>query len=519
MPLPKKADALLQQPRKGKGGRPFKAKPELDPAAAHALSLDVQRALYKGSYYQFFKAAFPQIKGEVYEDAWYQEKLCRELQEVGMRLAAGLPRDKHLIINVPPRSAKSFIFTVMFPVWLWLHKPNAEIMTVTAGADLAVKFNGFSKKIINSKWFQELFGDVFTMERQNETEYSNDKGGIRKAFGIGSKALGENADLILCDDVMDTDTAASNTERLSTLAKFRETIMGRFNKKDVGVMVNIQQRLHTEDVTGWLLANMGQYFRLIKLPSEAKSEKEVSPSDWFEHYQNGLIWDAPGRFSRADLDMEFARLQSRGYAQQHLQSPRAVEGGMFKEAWFRSNILTPEQFREKTYGRPVQWQLFVDGAETADAKNDATCYLLAAKLDNQLFVADVRWVRKAFTDLVRDLSGYLATNRNSLTPVTRTVIEGKSVGKHLLSQMKQDVPNELFVEVQPGRDSKAVRAMSCQPFVEGGRLWLLKGTWNDEFIDEVTGFTDGKSGHDDSLDVMVYAIKDAKTSGFWYSAV
>lgn len=499
----------FDEPLKKKMGRPKK---NITPTGLPTV-LDINRQLYRLSYHEFFKAAFPQIRGERYEEMQHVKLLCDELQAVGLRLAKGEKREHHLNINVPPRSLKSIVITVVFPVWLWLHKPNAGILTVTNSASLAQKLSGDSKRIIKSKWFQELYGDEIQLEKDNESEYSNQKGGRRKAFGIGSPVLGENADLILLDDVMDTDTASSDAERSSVLSKVSESIIGRFDNKQVGVLINIQQRLHTEDLTGWLLVNMPSYFRFIKLPSEAKSERDVYPPEWYSIYRNGLLCDAPGRFSREDLELEKSRLGSKGYAQQHLQTPVATEGGMFKSKWFKDNIISEEEFKNKLNGRVAEWQLFIDGAETADAKNDATCYLLCCKLDNQLFIKDVVWVRKAFTDLVKHTTTYI---QNSVVRISRVIIEGKSVGKSLLSQLKQDIASIPIIEVQPGRDSKATRAESITPYCEGNRVHCIKGSWNEEFIDEVSSFTNGKTGHDDSVDVLVYAVKDAKQSSFWF---
>jgi predicted phage terminase large subunit-like protein len=502
---------IEEPPKKNKGGRPKKITPEA--VISPELLLAAKRALYKKSYYDFFKAAFPHIRGEQYEPMPHVKRLCDDIQAAGMKLAYREKRDKHKNINVPPRSLKSIVLTVVFPVWLWLHRPNAGILTVTNSASLAQKLLADSTRIIKSAWFQELFGDVFTIEKDTEGVITNNKGGRRKAFGIGSPVLGENADLIILDDVMDTDTASSDAERKAVLAKVSESLIGRFDNKQVGLLINIQQRLHTEDLTGWLQANMPDYFEFIKLPSEAKSEADVYPPEWFAIYENGLLCDAPGRFSREDLTLERARLGSKGYAQQHLQKPVATEGGMFKSKWFTDNVLTEQEFKDKLNGRVAEWQLFIDGAETADAKNDATCMLLCCKLDNQLFIKEVSWIRKAFTDLVKHVTNYL---QNSPVRIARVVIEGKSVGKSLLGQLKQDVASIPFVEVQPGRESKATRAESITPFCEGNRVHIIKGTWNQEFIDEVSSFTDGKTGHDDSVDVLVYAVKDAKSGGFWW---
>ncbi|KUG07432.1 phage terminase large subunit [Solirubrum puertoriconensis] len=529
--LSNEPQVVEQHKPKNKGGRPRKVKPQVNPLAEDPdLLLNLQRVLYRKSYWEFFKAAFSYAEGQNFQEgAWYQRFLCDELQEVGLKLAQGLPRDRHLIVNIPPRSAKSYIFSVFFPVWLWLHNPSLRILTVTHTEGLAADLVSYSANIIKSGWFQRLYGQEFKLTTHNYAEIGNDKGGFRKAFGVNSDSItGNNADLVLCDDLMSSKMADSNAKREEAIQQFQKAIYTRLDNKQVGVIINIQQRLHVQDMTGFLLEKQPQRWRLIKLPSEAKSEHDVSPRDWFQYYDlddsrddgTRLIWDSPGRFSRDDLDEQKEMMGSRVYAQQHLQTPRDTEGGMFKADWMRPNIITQGEFEAKVNGRGLEWQLFVDGAETANPKNDATCYLLCARLDNQLFVKDVRWVRKEPADLVRDLVTYLRSYDLTTTPIRRCFIEKKSVGSSLLSLVKAQDVNTPVLPLDPAGVSKAGRALKAVPFVEGGRLWLLKGAWNDEFIDEVTAFTDGTGkGHDDALDALVYAILNARQSSFYYAVV
>jgi predicted phage terminase large subunit-like protein len=51
---------------------------------------------------------------------------------------------------------------------------------------------------------------------------------------------------------------------------------------------------------------------------------------------------------------------------------------------------------------------------------------------------------------------------------------------------------------------KMSRAEDSTPAVHGGKVKLLKGGWNDQFIAEVMSFPNGK--HDDQLDNLCYAV-------------
>ena len=462
--------------------------------------LDIERAIYKRSFWEFVQAAFPHLKGEVFEPVWYQEKLCNELQEAGLRLAAGLPRDKHLIVNVPPRSAKSTIISVLFPVWLWLHKPNAEILTVTSTIGLAEDFVKLSKTIIKSAWFQALFGEAFQLVRDNDNSYTNAQGGTRQAFGVKTAALGKNADIILADDVMDTDTASSELERTRTLKKFRETFMGRFNKRNVGLLINVQQRLATDDVSGWLLENMPTYFRHIKLPSEARDASEVSPSEWFDYYENGLIWDAPGRFSRDDLTLAKAILGSKGYAQQHLQRPMPEEGGQLKREWFQ--LASQADFEMLTKGKLVVWDYDFDTAFTDKAKNDPSAYLVSALVDNMLYIKEAGEVRMEGPQLLRFIDEL--ANRTGYTNESRLFVEPKANGIMVVQMLRAGTKLNVVEAKSPGAGKKE-RVTAASPFIESLRVVLIQGPWNADFVDQCVGFGVG-AAHDDMVDVLTQRV-------------
>lgn len=54
------------------------------------------------------------------------------------------------------------------------------------------------------------------------------------------------------------------------------------------------------------------------------------------------------------------------------------------------------------------------------------------------------------------------------------------------------------------KDSKETRLFAASPTVEGGRVVLVDGAWNEAFVDEVCGFP--TKPHDEYVDVLCYAI-------------
>ena len=53
-------------------------------------------------------------------------------------------------------------------------------------------------------------------------------------------------------------------------------------------------------------------------------------------------------------------------------------------------------------------------------------------------------------------------------------------------------------------EGKSARLKAASPRVESGRIWLVNGKWNEEFIYQLTTFPNAK--HDEAVDLLSYAI-------------
>lgn len=544
-------DTLTPAEVKRGRGRPRKQKPQqleateqqqkLEQLGALDYTLDdlpelqrlARRDAYTASFYEFFLGAFPHVQGQTYVATWFPEALCEDLQNTGLRLASQLERESHLNVNVPPRSLKSVLISILYPIWMWLYFPNCAILSVSHNATMAATMMRFSKNVLESNWFIEHFPEFApaTFDKYTETEIVNQFKGSRRSFGVGADILGASANLIILDDIMDADTALSDTERGKVVFKVTNSIMGRLNDKQVDLIINVQQRLHIQDLTGYVLSEMADYWRSIKLPSEAKTPDDVVPSDWFYRYDDEynadgevvgkLLADIKGKLSRKDLEFEKKRIGTLAYSQQHLQSPRAAEGGMFKTKWFDHQKLTWHEFQERTRDKHFEWQLFIDGAQTDNPERDPTCILLCCKVEFQLYVLQVQNKHKRIMDLVSFLNNYIQELAEKGIRVARALVEDKSIGLDLINIMQRSAQRVPFVPLSTNNDPKHVRAHRAVPFIEGGKLWLILeengiGAWIKEFVDQVTGFTNGKgSKHDDAVDTMAYAIANAQVSEVW----
>ena len=82
-------------------------------------------------------------------------------------------------------------------------------------------------------------------------------------------------------------------------------------------------------------------------------------------------------------------------------------------------------------------------------------------------------------------------------------IEPKANGKSVVQQARKATKLNVTETPAPA-DSKSVRLKTRSPKIECGRVILVEGDWNEEFVTEVSQFP--AATHDEYVDILVYAI-------------
>ena len=194
----------------------------------------------------------------------------RTLQPIHKEWVARALGSRRVLINCPPRHAKSTIFSVWFPLWLVAMDRDVQILICSQTDKLAKKFtNEIAYHLIYNP---ELIADFgrFKPEmgdwpwRPNSGELLVD--GRHREFksgdltvqvrGAGQAILGMEANWVIVDDPVDRPTAMSEAQRATLSEWFHGDVMTRLevsNKaNNTGRAVVIGQRLHTFDLYGEL---------------------------------------------------------------------------------------------------------------------------------------------------------------------------------------------------------------------------------------------------------------------------
>jgi hypothetical protein len=167
-----------------------------------------------------------------------------------------------LIVNMPPRSGKSYTTSLWTPVWYLSRFPSRRIIFASHESNYAVSWGRKSRdmyrRLSSSMSLPALRADVSAAG-----EWENAVGGGMLSRGIGSAITGRGAHLGIIDDPLkDYDAAHSAVVRATQWNWWLSTFQTRLEWPNVVIV--IQTRWHEEDMTGRLLSE----------------DHEGAPGDW-----------------------------------------------------------------------------------------------------------------------------------------------------------------------------------------------------------------------------------------------
>jgi predicted phage terminase large subunit-like protein len=456
-----------------------------------ALQAALQKEKAERNLSEFIRQAWPVIEpGTTYVDNWHIDYISEYLQAVNEGQV------RRLIINVPPRNMKSIHVTVCFPCWTWAKSPEKRFIKVSYSDSLSRKHNVLSRDIIRSPWYQNNWGNKFILKddvnRQNE--FKNDHQGMMMSTSVGGSLTGEGGDVIIIDDPQNPLMANSETERENSINFFKNTLQTRLNDPKTGVFIVIMQRLHENDLTGYILAEDLGYTHIC-LPAEAPERKIITfPISKKEiiREEGALLNEA--RFDKSVLAGLKKSMGSVQYAGQFQQTPAPAEGVIFKREWLSLSY--------KEASLPHQ-SLIIQSWDMAFTKSEGSAKVagfVLSRAGSNIYIRDLVNDKMTFTEsvaAVRRLSG-------KWTKARAKVVENKANGPAIVDLLKKEISG--MVEFNP-KGSKEERAISVTPYFEAGNIWFpdpREAPWVEDLIKDLLIFPKGT--FKDTTDALVQGI-------------
>lgn len=454
---------------------------------------EIEREACRASLFEFIKSFWSVIIPEDPVFNWHIPYLCEELETLARSIVAREQKPYDLIINIPPGTTKSTIVTIMFPAWLWTQDPTIRIISNSYSADLSIEHATKSRDIITSDKYRRLFPEVLLRrDKSGKGNYENTATGARYTTSTGGTITGKHAHVIINDDPLNPAQAYSDVQRQTANEHTKTLASRKVNKKNTPT-ITIMQRLHEDDVTGYLLEKKGEQIRHINLPAEL-SEK-VLPAEVRGRYIDGLL--DPVRLDRETLLEQKTDLGSRAYSGQYDQDPVADGGNLVKRDWFP--VISRYDFERLHQYEPIHF--WADTAYTENSRdNDPTGLMAACQVGHTIYILVAKKVYYDFPTLIEFLPRWLLENGYSDESSFR--VEPKANGISVVQTLLRQGIN--VIKTPSPKDDKKTRLVAASPTIEAGRVVLVADSWNEDYLVEVTGFPARK--HDEFVDLTGYIV-------------
>jgi len=440
--------------------------------------------------------------GKVFVDNWHIRFLCDLLQGEVERVGRGEKKIHDIIINIPPRSLKSFTATVAIGPWAWIKWSHLKFISSSHSADLSIEHNVITRNIIATDWYRDNWGSKVNVLSGEDTkgDFKFAEGGGKRATSVKGGISGSGGDIIAADDLLNPRKSASDVERKEAINHFDKTLSTRLDHPETGLFIIIEHRLHDEDLTGHLLKKDSSRYIHICIPAEMS--EDIKPVYLREFYENGLFF--PSRFPIKYLNRQQVTLGTSGYQGQYNQTPAAAGGNMILNKWFgRFNLSDLPKF--------IPWNFVIDGAYTEKKTNSASVLLCYTMHHYDLYIKDIASIWMAQPDFLRFIKEF--AYRNGYNRRSRIYIEPKANGISTAQTLRRYTKLNIILDKPPTVD-KISRVNATLPFMEARRVYLLEGaSWIESFLYETGMFPNIKqNGQVDCLCMAADKVSNPKTS-------
>ncbi|MCM1490398.1 MAG: terminase family protein [Muribaculum sp.] len=456
-----------------------------------------QRVLERDAVCSFYR--FLDYKDPRYQRQWLHKAIAQHCQ----MLYEG--RIKNLMVFMPPQHGKSTVVSEAFPAWVLGKNPRLKVVGSSYASGLAEKVSRNIQLIIDDNKYQAIFPNTCLngMNHRRMQSYKRnddyfdilDYNGFYKAVGVGGSLTGTPVDIGIIDDpVKDAMEAYSTTYRERIWDWYTSVFLTRLHNESKQLF--IMTRWHEDDLAGRILRYEPEKWTVLKIPAIRET---LDDGNDFDPRQVGeALW--PERHSLERL-LATKKRSAKVFSALYQQSPTIEGGNIIREAWFK--YISPEEFKRKRERRELDCPIhfFIDTAFTEKTTNDPTGIIGACCIDNNLYITCAEKVNLKFPDLVRHIPEYVKMNGYNRFSSIR--IEPKANGLSVIDQLEELTDLNVVATPTP-RESKETRLNAASPFVESGRVYLVKGIWNEEFVSEVCGFP--AMPHDEFVDLLGYAI-------------
>jgi predicted phage terminase large subunit-like protein len=451
------------------------------------IDRELADAIYRTDFGAFTYRAFQALNpGQRLIPNWHIETICDQIQQMVLGEAR-----KRLVLNLPPRTLKSFIVSVALPAWLLGRVPSTRIICASYSDELAAKFSRDCRALLETPFYKRVFPQTrLNPKKAAEGEFETTRRGSRLATSVGGTLTGRGGEVLIVDDPIKANDADSEVARRAAIDWFRNTALSRLDHPAESLVCIAMQRLHVDDLSG-ILIEQGWPSVVIPAIAVEPTDYRVSEDEVYHRPAGQLL--QPDRDDPETLGELKREIGSRIFAAQYQQNPTPADGNMIKAAWLGRYETAPER---RMFRRVV---LSCDPAGKAGIRNDYTAITVVGVRDKALHVLQVsrgHWTVLQMREQIIGLAGQWQ--------VDLVIVEDTSSGMGLI-QLLREVPGLNVVGRQPDAD-KEIRMSRQQGRFEAGRILLpTEALWLADFENELLAFPSGR--YDDQVDALLLFLE------------
>ena len=449
----------------------------------------------------------------------YLHTLCEALQDC---VSGSLPEGaKNLACCVAPRHYKTSFGSRAFPAWCLAEvAPDCEFILTSYSENLAVDNAVAIRKTITQPWHKELYphlrisGNDRNLQHYFKTSaggsvYAAPIGGVITSFGAGKTRRGFGGAIII-DDTMKANDAKSSLMRQNVIDFYNNTLKSRRNSVHNTPIILIAQRLHPEDLLGWILKNEPEDWHVLSFPA-IQNGKPLNPLATSLEFLEKLKEVAPHT-----------------YWSQYMQSPMIQGGNIIKLEWWKT-------YNPAMLGQGGKGGLIFLTADTAyKSKKDSDASVIRAweGTREHLYCLDAVYGRWEFPHLLEEAQHFW--KKWFALGAREFWVEDKASGTPLAQTLRSNgIPAE---DWKPSDfdfpDDKIGRMNEAAWAVHGGHVLLPQGpeavainaiykekclytdAQSKALVEECAAFNpDMSHAHDDHCDTLTMAISVWRSAG------
>lgn len=448
-----------------------------------AIERRVFQALMRQDLGSFIHKVFQTVDpARRYVHNWHLDAIAWHLQ----KCQEG--RIRRLIITMPPRSLKSICASVAFPAWVLGKDPTAKIICASYATDLTRKHSLDCRTVIDSDWYRQTFPTTrIHPDKNTELEYMTTRRGFRLGTSVGGTLTGRGGNLFIIDDPLKPQEAMSDLKREAVKQWYDGTLYSRLDNKAEDAIILIMQRLHVDDLVGYVLDK--EPWVHLNIPAIAEHEHEV-------HFGPDLIYCRkmsevlhPERESAATLKIIKANLGTYDFSAQYQQSPVQPGGGMIKWQWF-------QRYKDKELPAAAPGTQIVQSWDTASKATELADYSVCTTWcveQKDVYLIDI-WRDRLEYPYLKKRVVELSDKHHANT----ILVEDQGSGTSLIQDLGSE--NVRCIAINPEGD-KATRMSSVSAQIEAGYVFIPEqAAWLQDFQKEILQFPYGR--FDDQVDSL-----------------